>query len=104
MAGFLYILCVQLSSRESSLSLTPSCTPVSSGQIPKYGTLIPNRIFVGGLPADVCTFCCFQCTVCMMLIDLLYIFDMNDASVILYIRNCMFLNDENFSIVVGFFR
>jgi len=38
----------------------------------------------------------------MVLIDLLYIFDMNDASVILYFRNCMFLNDENFSIVVVF--
>ena len=53
-AMVLYVLCQSLS-RESSLSLTPSSTPASSGQIPKYGTLIANRIFVGGLPADVCS-------------------------------------------------
>ena len=47
-----YCLC-KMSSRESSLSLTPSGTPLSSGQMPKYGTLIPNRVFVGGIASDV---------------------------------------------------
>ncbi|ESN92611.1 hypothetical protein HELRODRAFT_69406 [Helobdella robusta] len=38
-------------SRESSLCLTP--TPASTGgQIPKFGTLIPNRVFVGGISSD----------------------------------------------------
>lgn len=39
-------------SRESSVSLTPIGTP-QPGQMPKYGTLIPNRIFVGGISADM---------------------------------------------------
>lgn len=39
------------SSRESSLCLTP--TPVNHpSQIQKFGTLIPNRIFVGGISND----------------------------------------------------
>lgn len=39
------------SSRESSLCMTPKTTTPLSGQIPKYGTLIPNRVFVGGISA-----------------------------------------------------
>lgn len=42
----------QSSSRESSLCMTPKSTSLS-GQVPKYGTLIPNRVFVGGISGDV---------------------------------------------------
>ena len=40
---------VQLS-MDMSLPLTPVSFPPS---VPKYGTLIPNRIFVGGIANDV---------------------------------------------------
>lgn len=32
--------------------MTPKSTSLS-GQVPKYGTLIPNRVFVGGISGDV---------------------------------------------------
>lgn len=35
--------------------MTPKST-ILSGQIPKYGTLIPNRVFVGGISSDVSMF------------------------------------------------
>ena len=39
------------SGETSPLSITPAGTPLSN-QAPKYGTLIPNRIFVGGIAAN----------------------------------------------------
>lgn len=39
------------SGETSPLSITPSGTPLSNSA-PKYGTLIPNRIFVGGIAAN----------------------------------------------------
>jgi len=36
---------------DMSLPLTPVAF---SPSVPKYGTLIPNRIFVGGIANDVC--------------------------------------------------
>uniref|UniRef100_K1QWP6 Protein boule n=1 Tax=Magallana gigas TaxID=29159 RepID=K1QWP6_MAGGI len=40
------------SSADVSPSATPSSTPLSSTHAPKYGTVIPNRIFVGGIAAN----------------------------------------------------
>lgn len=40
------------SSADVSPSVTPSSTPLSSTHAPKYGTVIPNRIFVGGIAAN----------------------------------------------------
>ena len=42
----------QTSSGEVSAAGSPSGTPIAN-QVPKYGTLIPNRIFVGGIAANV---------------------------------------------------
>lgn len=39
-------------SPSSGESVSPAGTPLSA-QAPKYGTLIPNRIFVGGIAANV---------------------------------------------------
>ncbi|XP_048754062.2 deleted in azoospermia-like isoform X4 [Ostrea edulis] len=39
-------------SADVSPSVTPSSTPLSSTHAPKYGTVIPNRIFVGGIAAN----------------------------------------------------
>ncbi|KAI0211606.1 Protein boule [Lamellibrachia satsuma] len=36
----------------SPASVTPAGTPSLISQAPKYGTLIPNRIFVGGIAAN----------------------------------------------------
>ncbi|ESP00378.1 hypothetical protein LOTGIDRAFT_99938, partial [Lottia gigantea] len=33
-------------------SATPSTTPLSGTNAPKFGTVIPNRIFVGGIAAN----------------------------------------------------
>ncbi|KAK2159914.1 hypothetical protein LSH36_143g00008, partial [Paralvinella palmiformis] len=41
----------QTSSGEVSAAGSPSGTPIAN-QVPKYGTLIPNRIFVGGIAAN----------------------------------------------------
>ena len=41
------------SSADVSPSVTPSGTPLSGTHAPKYGTVIPNRIFVGGIAANV---------------------------------------------------
>ena len=43
---------LQTSSGEVSAAGSPSGTPTAN-QVPKYGTLIPNRIFVGGIAANV---------------------------------------------------
>ena len=44
----------QTSSGEvSPVSVTPAGTPSLVTQAPKYGTLIPNRIFVGGIASNV---------------------------------------------------
>ena len=44
----------QSSGEVSPASLTPSSTPSLAGtHAPKYGTVIPNRIFVGGIAANV---------------------------------------------------
>ncbi|XP_061179827.1 uncharacterized protein LOC133188422 isoform X3 [Saccostrea echinata] len=40
------------SSADVSPSVTPSSTPLGSTHAPKYGTVIPNRIFVGGIAAN----------------------------------------------------
>lgn len=41
----------QTSSGDVSPSTTPCGTPLSGA--PKFGTVIPNRIFVGGIAANV---------------------------------------------------
>ncbi|XP_033761447.1 protein boule-like [Pecten maximus] len=40
------------SSADVSPSITPCGTPLSGTHAPKYGTVIPNRIFVGGIAAN----------------------------------------------------
>ncbi|XP_022305708.1 uncharacterized protein LOC111112487 isoform X4 [Crassostrea virginica] len=40
------------SSADVSPSATPSSTPLGGTHAPKYGTVIPNRIFVGGIAAN----------------------------------------------------
>ncbi|KAK3108912.1 hypothetical protein FSP39_018516 [Pinctada imbricata] len=42
----------QTSSAEASPIVTPSSTPGAGTQAPKYGTLVPNRVFVGGIAAN----------------------------------------------------
>ncbi|XP_021373538.1 protein boule-like isoform X3 [Mizuhopecten yessoensis] len=42
----------QSSSADVSPSITPCGTPLSGTHAPKYGTVIPNRIFVGGIAAN----------------------------------------------------
>ncbi|VDP62248.1 unnamed protein product, partial [Schistosoma mattheei] len=39
----------------SENALIPFCHPLTPGSstLPKFGTLIPNRIFVGGIPSNV---------------------------------------------------
>ncbi|VDI70874.1 RNA-binding protein 24-like [Mytilus galloprovincialis] len=39
-------------SADISPCITPSTTPLSGTHAPKYGTVIPNRIFVGGIAAN----------------------------------------------------
>ncbi|GAB6020491.1 hypothetical protein CHUAL_003177 [Chamberlinius hualienensis] len=39
-------------SGSNSNDITPSQTPVSCSNAPKFGTLVPNRIFVGGIHTD----------------------------------------------------
>lgn len=46
------ILCWQ-SSTDVSPSATPSSTPLVGTHAPKFGTVIPSRIFVGGIAANV---------------------------------------------------
>ena len=41
------------SSTELSASPTPSSTPMVGSHVPKFGTVIPSRIFVGGIAANV---------------------------------------------------
>lgn len=43
----------QSTSADISPCVTPSTTPLSGNHAPKYGTVIPNRIFVGGIAANV---------------------------------------------------
>ena len=43
----------QSSGETSPASLTPAGTPALGTHAPKYGTVIPNRIFVGGIAANV---------------------------------------------------
>lgn len=47
------VFCLQSSSADVSPSATPSSTPLGGTHAPKYGTVIPNRIFVGGIAANV---------------------------------------------------
>ncbi|XP_048242720.1 protein boule-like isoform X8 [Haliotis rufescens] len=42
-----------MSSADVSPCTTPSGTPLSGNHAPKFGTVIPNRIFVGGIAANV---------------------------------------------------
>lgn len=53
------------SSADVSPSATPSSTPLSSTHAPKYGTVIPNRIFVGGIAANV-SLACLQNAACQL--------------------------------------
>ena len=46
-------VCFQSSGETSPASLTPAGTPALGAHAPKYGTVIPNRIFVGGIAANV---------------------------------------------------
>jgi len=41
-----------MSSADGSPVSTPSSTPLTGGHAPKYGTIIPSRIFVGGIAAN----------------------------------------------------
>lgn len=41
-----------MSSADGSPVTTPSSTPLTGGHTPKYGTIIPSRIFVGGIAAN----------------------------------------------------
>ena len=50
----LYFVCLQ-SSTDVSPSATPSSTPLVGTHAPKFGTVIPSRIFVGGIAANVST-------------------------------------------------
>lgn len=45
---------------KSPSNSVPPSTPAPSGpsSAPKFGTLVPNRVFVGGLPSQVCSFSC----------------------------------------------
>ncbi|XP_064614301.1 protein boule-like isoform X3 [Liolophura sinensis] len=43
---------IKSSSGDVSPSPTPSTTPLSGTHAPKYGTVVPNRIFVGGIAAN----------------------------------------------------
>ena len=45
---------LQSTSTDVSPSTTPCGTPLSGSNAPKFGTVIPNRIFVGGIAANVC--------------------------------------------------
>jgi len=47
----MYETCTKMSSADGSPVTTPSSTPLS-GHTPKYGTIIPSRIFVGGIAAN----------------------------------------------------
>lgn len=52
---------LQSSGETSPASLTPAGTPSLGGtHAPKYGTVIPNRIFVGGIAANVSLFHWFR--------------------------------------------
>jgi len=48
----MYETCSKMSSADGSPVTTPSSTPLSGGHAPKYGTIIPSRIFVGGIAAN----------------------------------------------------
>lgn len=48
----MYETCSKMSSADGSPATTPSTTPVAGGHTPKYGTVIPSRIFVGGIAAN----------------------------------------------------
>jgi len=47
----MYETCSKMSSADGSPVTTPSSTPLTGGHTPKYGTVIPSRIFVGGIAA-----------------------------------------------------
>ena len=55
--AFLFIFCVQ-SSTDVSPSATPNSTPLVGAHAPKFGTVIPSRIFVGGIAANVSSLPC----------------------------------------------
>ncbi|KAH9520088.1 hypothetical protein Btru_059912 [Bulinus truncatus] len=48
----MYETCSKMSSADVSPVTTPSSTPLSGGHPPKFGTVIPSRIFVGGIAAN----------------------------------------------------
>ena len=59
------------SSADVSPSATPSATPLVGTHAPKFGTVIPSRIFVGGIAANVsseliCVMCASDIWSCLV--------------------------------------